>query len=157
MLVPGEENAEVKRMPLVDSTGSPIELATVVGNTRANMRFGRDTFGNLYLASKANGKVYRLQGTPDLRVSVAGIVRGQANDERYAEIALIRPPLDDSISYELQVSNDLREGFTAVPADDFEIVSTSLLDNGMEKIVFRYRKPIDADVARFFRFSWTNH
>lgn len=152
----GQENAEVKRLPLVDKAGEPVTLASIVGSARANMRFGRDTYGDLYLASKANGKVYRFQGTPDLRLSVAGFASEGPGEARYIEIALVRPPADASIAYELQVAENLAGGFSPVPEVDYQASSPVPLDNGMEKVVFRYLKPVDSESARFFRFAWTH-
>jgi len=38
----------------------PTTLAQLCGNSRVEMRFGMDSKGELYLLTKADGKVYKL-------------------------------------------------------------------------------------------------
>ena len=145
------ENEPVFELPLVDVDGEPIELAAIVGSNRANMRFGKDSYGNLYLASKTDKKLYRLQGTPELKLqSVVSSI--QVDD--YFEFSLDRPPVDESIQYILEVSEDLALGFQSADSSDYEIVSVQLLENGKERVIFRYLHPIDSAIPRFFRFTW---
>ena len=98
----GVENAEVLELPLVNDSGLTTRLATLVGDDRANMRFGKDIYGNLYLASKTNGKLYRFQGTPELTLAGAGAATIPELVGEYFEFTLDRPPSDGSISFSLQ-------------------------------------------------------
>ena len=147
----GAQNEQVLELPLVDAGGNPVELAGIVGNRRANMRFGKDSYGNLYLASKTNKKLYRLQGTPELTLQA---VDSSARAGSYFEFFLERPPADESITYRLEVSDDLASGFLPAEASDCEVVSTRSLANGKERVTFRYMVPVEAGHPRFFRFSW---
>ena len=115
------------------------------------MRFGKDSYGNLYLASKTNKKLYRLQGTPELTLQA---VDSSARAGSYFEFFLERPPADESITYRLEVSDDLASGFLPAEASDCEVVSTRSLANGKERVTFRYMVPVEAGHPRFFRFSW---
>lgn len=142
------ENAEVNELSLVDTHGDSIDLATIVGNSRANMRFGKDRYGNLYLASKTNGKLYRFQGTPELSLSAETVTDG------LFEFTLERPPADESITYIPEVSEDLAAGFLAMESEDYEIVSVEPLAAGMERVTFRCLLPVDPTAPRFFRINW---
>ena len=142
------ENAEVNELSLVDTNGDPTNLATIVGNSRANMRFGKDRYGNLYLASKTNGKLYRFQGTPELSISAETVTDG------LFEFTLERPPADESITYIPEVSEDLAAGFVAMESEDYEIVSVEPLATGMERVTFRCLLPVDPTAPRFFRINW---
>ena len=42
--------------------GNPTTLMDLCGNARVDLRFGRDAEGDLYLFTKADGKIYRLVG-----------------------------------------------------------------------------------------------
>lgn len=46
--------------------GKVTTLADLCGNTRVDLRIGRDEIGNIYLFSKQDGKVYRLAGERNL-------------------------------------------------------------------------------------------
>lgn len=147
----GKQNEPIFELPLVDENGNPIDLSAIIGNNRVNMRFGKDSYGNLYMTSKTNKKLYRFQGTPelDLRTNNSMVQSGS-----YFEFTLERPPLDGSINYVLEVSENLSEGFQAVDGEDYEIVSTQALENGKERVTFRYLRPVDVLIPRFFRFIW---
>jgi hypothetical protein len=149
----GTENAEIFELPLIDSNGDPIALAAIVGNIRANMRFGKDIYGNMYLASKTNGKLYRLQGRPKLTLaSEPSEVVSEAEDS-FFEFSFDRPPLDASASYTLEVSHNLTLGFTPAEPNDYSIVSTEPLADGRERIRLRYLDPVDPQQPRFFRIA----
>ena len=149
----GVENAEVLELPLVNDSGLTTRLATLVGDDRANMRFGKDIYGNLYLASKTNGKLYRFQGTPELTLAGAGAATIPELVGEYFEFTLDRPPSDGSIMYALEVADNLSAGFVAVGLEDYEITTTEALRDGRERVTFRYLVPIDPNLPRFFRFS----
>ena len=44
--------------------GEATTLLEVVGHTRADLRFGYDNRGEVYVLSKVNGKIWRFSGTP---------------------------------------------------------------------------------------------
>ncbi|MGB6219953.1 PQQ-dependent sugar dehydrogenase [Haloferula sp.] len=71
--------AEVFRLPLVDGAGNSTTLASVLGNSRADMRFGRDRNGDVYLVSKTSFKFYRFQGTQTTTVTPTA-VEGSTSD-----------------------------------------------------------------------------
>jgi len=153
LLDAGVENAEVLELPLVDVNGDSIELSTIIGNSRANLRFGKDQYGNLYIASKTNHKLYRLQGTPELDLEPA-IVRDAGGD--YFEFFLERPPNDESIGYQLMVSTNLSAGFVAADEESYQVMETEILANGKERVRYRFLKPVVLGTPRFFRFDWQN-
>ena len=151
----GIENAEVKELPLVDLNGDPIALSSIIGSSRANLRFGKDCYGNLYIASKTNKKLYRLQGTPELSlVAVGAVLAPEVGGAEYFEFSLERPPADGSFTYVLEVSGDLSLGFSSADAEDYQIVLTEPLSSGKERVTYRYLLPSDPRAPRFFRFSW---
>ena len=151
----GVENAEVQELPLIDVNGDPVALSTIIGSNRANLRFGKDSYGNLYFASKTNNTLYRLQGTPELDLTVLGVVAvAELGDGQYFELGLERPPADGSLTYVLEVSEDPVAGFSPAKEEDYKIVSTVRLSNGKELVTYRYLEPVDAGAPRFFRFSW---
>ena len=156
LLDAGVENAEVKELSLVDANGSPVTLASIVGSNRANLRFGKDIYGNLYVASKTNKKLYRLQGTPELRLEPAIEPIVDDDGDAYFEFTLDRPPNDGSVDYTLMVSTDLSTGFIAADLSDYEIVETFSLANGKERVRYRYLTPVVAGTPRFFQFAWDN-
>ena len=42
--------------------GSPTTLKTLCGNDRVDLHFGKDSHGELYILTKADGKIYKLSG-----------------------------------------------------------------------------------------------
>ena len=150
----GLENVEMNELPLIDVDGVSTTLATIVGDNRTNMRFGKDSYGNLYLASKTNKKLYRLQGTPELELTSSGAVTVTNLIGQYFEFTLDRPPSDGSITYNIEVSEDLDVGFGQADSADYEVVSVEQLLNGKERVTYRYLVTIDSSVPRFFRISW---
>lgn len=147
----GAQNEPILELPLVDVDGNPVELATIIGSGRANMRFGKDRYGNIYMGSKTNKKLYRFQGTPELKLEPAGASVQPGN---YFEFALERPPADENTNYILEVSEDLAAGFQPAEELDQEVVSVQSMANGKERVLYRYLKPIDSGKPRFFRFNW---
>ena len=61
-----ETPASILRLPLIDAVGDPITLGEIVGvgsGGRANIRFGQDQSGEIYVISKTNDTIYRFEGT----------------------------------------------------------------------------------------------
>lgn len=150
----GVDNVGVFELPLVDASGAATDLATIVGNSRANMRFGKDSYGNLYLASKTNQKLYRFQGTPRLSLAPAATAIIENEAESYFEFTLERPPSDGTITYSLEVTEDLAVDFAPTAPENYEVVATESLANGLERVTYRYLVPVDSVAPRFFRFDW---
>ena len=48
---------------LYDGSGRRVTMRDLAGDTRVDLRFGRDADGELYLLSKANGKIWKVTGT----------------------------------------------------------------------------------------------
>ncbi|GAA3798723.1 PQQ-dependent sugar dehydrogenase [Streptomyces phyllanthi] len=59
----GKELAQLYDLMLYDASGKRVTLRDLAGNTRVDLHFGRDADGELYLLSKANGKVWKVTGT----------------------------------------------------------------------------------------------
>ena len=59
----GHERAPTHELKIVDSTGKIVTMADLTGSQRIDLRFGRDGKGELYLLSKANGKIWKITGT----------------------------------------------------------------------------------------------
>ena len=53
------QQAPVFRMDL-ELNGVKIELANMAPNSRVDFRLGKDSFGELLIFTKSNGKVYRI-------------------------------------------------------------------------------------------------
>jgi Glucose / Sorbosone dehydrogenase len=56
--------ARLHRLGVVDGQGQPVGLPALAGDPRVDLRFGRDAGGELYLLSKANGKIWRVKRAP---------------------------------------------------------------------------------------------
>ncbi len=59
----GEPRAPLHQLQVVDNTGKVVTMAELAGSQRVDLRFGRDAQGELYLLSKANGKIWKITGT----------------------------------------------------------------------------------------------
>lgn len=59
----GKELAQLYDLMLYDESGKRVTMRDLAGDTRVDLRFGRDADGELYLLSKANGKVWKVTGT----------------------------------------------------------------------------------------------
>jgi hypothetical protein len=57
----GETRATIHELALSDGT-RPIALSELAGSARVDLRLGQDAAGELYLLSKANGKIWKLTG-----------------------------------------------------------------------------------------------
>ncbi|HEV8555124.1 MAG TPA: PQQ-dependent sugar dehydrogenase, partial [Actinophytocola sp.] len=58
----GRERAPVHELRVVDAGGNLVTMADLAGSARVDLRFGRDGSGELYLLSKANGKIWKITG-----------------------------------------------------------------------------------------------
>ncbi|WP_235029985.1 PQQ-dependent sugar dehydrogenase [Nonomuraea solani] len=56
----GAGRAPMYKPRLVDSTGKQVTMADLAGHARVDLRFGQDNAGELYLLSKANGKIWKV-------------------------------------------------------------------------------------------------
>lgn len=145
----GSINAEVKQLPLVDMEGNPTSFASIVGNIRGNPRFGRDRHGNLYIGSKTNRKLYRLQGTP--RMEFATTTSVADGPDNYFEFTVKQPPEDDTIQYQLLATTDLLAGFQSLDSSEYTIINSQTTDDGRQKLRIRLSQPIDPTQPRFFK------
>jgi hypothetical protein len=57
----GKTRATIHELALTDGT-RPVALSELAGSARVDLRFGQDAGGELYLLSKANGKIWKLTG-----------------------------------------------------------------------------------------------
>ncbi|MGW1974473.1 PQQ-dependent sugar dehydrogenase [Streptomyces sp. NPDC001889] len=55
--------ADTYRLMLFDRAGQRVTLRDLAGDRRVDLRFGQDAAGELYLLSKANGRIWRVTGT----------------------------------------------------------------------------------------------
>lgn len=67
-LKPGRQ-ATIKKWNIT-LNGKPTTLVQLCGNTRVELRFGMDSKGELYILTKADGKVYRLVNTDSRNATV---------------------------------------------------------------------------------------
>lgn len=63
----GQGLARLHELHVVDDTGKIVAMSDLVGSPRIDLRFGRDGNGELYLLSKANGKIWKITGTRCIR------------------------------------------------------------------------------------------
>jgi hypothetical protein len=59
----GQPRAPVHQLQIVDNAGKIVTMQDLTGSQRIDLRFGRDAQGELYLLSKANGKIWKITGT----------------------------------------------------------------------------------------------
>ncbi|WP_327590616.1 PQQ-dependent sugar dehydrogenase [Nonomuraea sp. NBC_00507] len=52
--------ATIYKPRLVDAAGKQVTLQDLAGHSRVDLRFGRDAVGELYVLSKANGKIWKV-------------------------------------------------------------------------------------------------
>lgn len=57
------ENPTVLSIGVMDAQGRPSSLAELAGRSRAEIRFGRDAQGSIYILSKANGAIWKVTAT----------------------------------------------------------------------------------------------
>jgi glucose/arabinose dehydrogenase len=59
----GQQRAPVYQLMVFDRTGKRVTMQDLAGDKRVDLRFGTDDHGELYLISKANGKIWKVTGT----------------------------------------------------------------------------------------------
>lgn len=146
-IVNDDRPADVMRLPLIDENGDSISLQTIIGAERSNMRFGRDRYGNLYLVSKTNYKVYRFQGTPEIALSISSMEL-PADGKDYPLLSMTHPGPDSTLVYGLESSSDL--SFTNVGTGFLEINAVINADATVERS-YRYLTPFEDEAQQFFR------
>ncbi|MGW2051329.1 PQQ-dependent sugar dehydrogenase [Streptomyces sp. NPDC001858] len=58
-----KELAQLHELMLYDASGKRVTMRDLAQNARVDLHFGRDAAGELYLLSKANGKIWKITGT----------------------------------------------------------------------------------------------
>jgi glucose/arabinose dehydrogenase len=59
----GGKLATIYELTLFADKGQPVTMQQLAGNSRVDVRFGTDSQGELYVLSKANGKIWKIIGT----------------------------------------------------------------------------------------------
>ncbi len=62
MVRAGATLAPIHQLKIFTSSGTQTSMPTLAGDTRVDLRFGIDRAGELYLLSKANGKIWKVTG-----------------------------------------------------------------------------------------------
>jgi glucose/arabinose dehydrogenase len=60
----GGPRAVIHQLNIVDTAGHPVTMQELVGDTRVDLRFGRDSHGELYVLAKANAKIWKVKRAP---------------------------------------------------------------------------------------------
>ncbi|HEY6424063.1 MAG TPA: hypothetical protein VIY28_12610, partial [Pseudonocardiaceae bacterium] len=59
----GDKNlAKIHEFRLLDGTGKQVTMQNLAGDSRVDLRFGSGGDGELYILSKANGKIWKVTG-----------------------------------------------------------------------------------------------
>lgn len=64
----GESFAQIKEFLIYNENGNQTSLLNLAGNSRADLRFGVDADDEIYLLSKQNGKIWKLNGATGLGI-----------------------------------------------------------------------------------------
>ncbi|MEU9885698.1 PQQ-dependent sugar dehydrogenase [Sphaerisporangium sp. NPDC051011] len=59
----GEKPATIHQLMIYDKAGQRVTLRDLAGDRRVDLHFGRDASGEIYILSKANGKIWKVTGT----------------------------------------------------------------------------------------------
>jgi hypothetical protein len=59
----GGSLARIYELSLFNDKNQPVTVQQLAGSARIDLRFGADSHGELYVLSKANGKVWKIIGT----------------------------------------------------------------------------------------------
>jgi len=62
-MVRGGAPARVFRLRIFNSAGNQVTMQNLAGDNRVDLRFGLDRSGELYVMSKANGRIWKVTGT----------------------------------------------------------------------------------------------
>ncbi|MFD1045141.1 PQQ-dependent sugar dehydrogenase [Kibdelosporangium lantanae] len=68
------DRATIHTLSILDRSGKVVTMQDLAGDTRVDLKFGTDNAGNIYLLSKANGKIWKISGLvprPDVTQSLA--------------------------------------------------------------------------------------
>jgi len=65
----GQKRAPVHQLVLFDKMGKQVTMQDLAGDPRVDLHFGTDRAGELYLLSKANGKIWKVTGATRSSVS----------------------------------------------------------------------------------------
>jgi hypothetical protein len=71
----GGPRAPIHRLMVFDTTGKRVTMQELAGDKRVDLRFGRDSEGELFLISKANGKIWKVVGTRHFAAGPVGHTR----------------------------------------------------------------------------------
>ncbi|WP_245866211.1 PQQ-dependent sugar dehydrogenase [Prauserella marina] len=84
----GAEPATIHTMRLYDENGNWVTTPELAGDTRVDLRFGRDADGELYLLSKANGKIWKITGTKRFADCPTGstVVKNAMGEKNWAPV-----------------------------------------------------------------------
>jgi hypothetical protein len=59
----GGKLATIYELTLFTDTGQLVTMEQLAGHSRTDVRFGADSNGEIYVLSKANGKIWKITGT----------------------------------------------------------------------------------------------
>ena len=152
-LVNDDQPGETFRLPLVTAEGIPTSLIEIIGSERSDIRFAKDSAGNVYVASKTNKMIYRFQGTPRMEASISWSVPAAGADSDPV-ITLTCPGPDPSYVYTPEISYGLG-GFAAVPEAEYEILSTDSNPDATQTIRYRILTDLSGRDRAFFRIRAT--
>ncbi|GAB2808956.1 hypothetical protein GCM10027176_12160 [Actinoallomurus bryophytorum] len=71
----GGPRAPIYRLMVFDRTGKRVTMQELAGDKRVDLRFGRDSEGEPFLISKANGKIWKVVGTRHFAAGPVGHTR----------------------------------------------------------------------------------
>lgn len=71
----GGPRAPIHRLMIFDTTGKRVSMQELAGDKRVDLRFGRDSKGEPFLISKANGKIWKVVGTRHFAAGPVGHTR----------------------------------------------------------------------------------
>ncbi|OLF16760.1 hypothetical protein BU204_14930 [Actinophytocola xanthii] len=78
----GRPMAQIHQLMVYTPDGVRTTMRELAGDTRVDLRFGRDAEGELYLLAKANGKVWKVVGAKRFAACATGHTTVRANDAR---------------------------------------------------------------------------
>jgi hypothetical protein len=84
----GGQRAPIHRLQTFDTSGHRLTMQQFAGDKRVDLRFGHDGKGELFLISKANGKIWKVVGTRHFAAGPVGHthVEGTASPENWAPV-----------------------------------------------------------------------
>lgn len=71
----GAPRAPIHQLMVFDRTGKRVTMRQLAGDKRVDLRFGRDSKGELFLISKANGRIWKVVGTRHFAAGPVGHTR----------------------------------------------------------------------------------